>query len=92
MASEQCAGGPVSGRTMNHRKDPNVTWTPRIKMARGRFITNANVDDRLAPDCYETHAHFLDAFPEVDLVYSDSYITRIPNETFELNLLPRGSN
>ncbi len=68
-------------------QDPGLyeVWNRGIKMARGRFITNANVDDRLAPDCYETHAHFLDAFPEVDLVYSDSYITRIPNETFELN-------
>jgi glycosyltransferase involved in cell wall biosynthesis len=68
-------------------KDPGLyaVWNQAIKMSRGKYITNANLDDRLAPDCYEVHAQALDENPGVELVYSDSYWTRCPNETFEMN-------
>ena len=52
-------------------------------MSKGQYITNANVDDRLAPICYEIHASELDANPDIMLVYSDRYFTRTPNQTFE---------
>ena len=65
-------------------KDPGLygVWNIGISMAHGIYLTNANLDDRLAPDCYEVHAQVLDQNPEVDLVYSSSYITMTPNETF----------
>ena len=68
-------------------QDPGLyaVWNKGIKLARGVYVTNANLDDRLAPDCYEVHARVLDENPAVDLVYSNSHITRLPNETFECN-------
>jgi hypothetical protein len=54
-------------------------------MARAPYVTNANIDDRLKPDCYEVHAKALDEDPSIDLVYSGCYITTKPNETFENN-------
>lgn len=68
-------------------QDPGLyaVWNMAIKMARGKYITNANLDDRLKFDCYETHAQALDANPDIDLVYSDFYVTYNPNETFARN-------
>ena len=65
--------------------DPGLyaTWNMAIKVAQGIYITNANLDDRLAHDCYEVHAAHLDEYTDVDLVYSDKYITKQPNETFD---------
>ncbi len=67
--------------------DPGIyaVWNMAIKMARGIYITNANLDDRLKPDCYEVHATTLRKNLDVDLVYSDFFITYYPNETFEVN-------
>jgi len=67
--------------------DPGLygVWNMAIKMAASEYITNANLDDRLKPNCYEVHAKYLDENPEIDLVYSGCYKTTIPNETFEQN-------
>lgn len=66
-------------------EDPGLyaVWNLAIKISQAPYITNANVDDRLRFDCYELHANALDAHKEVDLVYSDAYITENPNETFD---------
>lgn len=66
-------------------QDPGLygTWNIAITMSKGTYITNANLDDRLAPNCYEVHAQELDAHPEIMLVYSDRYYTLKANETFE---------
>lgn len=67
--------------------DPGVygVWNLGIKMARADYVTNANLDDRLKYDCYETHVRYLDEHPTIDLVYSGCYLTNKPNETFEHN-------
>lgn len=64
--------------------DPGLygVWNIGIKQARGFYITNANLDDRLKHDCYEVFSKFLDENPQVDLVYSSFYITQKANETF----------
>ena len=62
-----------------------AVWNLAIRMARGEYLTNANLDDRLSPDCYAVHARVLDCNPQVDLVYSDSYLTYVPNENFIIN-------
>lgn len=66
-------------------KDPGIysVWNMAISMSKGQYLTNANIDDRLAPECYEVHSAALDANPDIMLVYSDRYYTRAPNETFE---------
>jgi len=68
-------------------KDPGLfgVWNMGIKMARSPYLTNANVDDRLKHDCYETHLHYLDEHQNIDLVYSACYDTFKSNETFEKN-------
>jgi glycosyltransferase involved in cell wall biosynthesis len=66
-------------------EDPGLyaVWNYAITHARGKYITNANVDDRVAPHCYRTYLDVLEKRPEVDLVYSDFYLTRtFPNYTF----------
>ncbi|HEV2601446.1 MAG TPA: glycosyltransferase [Candidatus Babeliales bacterium] len=67
--------------------DPGLyaVWNMAIAMAGGAYITNANLDDRLKFDCYEKHAQTLDMHTDVDLVYSDFYVTYYPNETFICN-------
>jgi hypothetical protein len=66
-------------------RDPGLyaVWNLAILLARAPYLTNANVDDRLRPDCYEKHARALDEHPDIGLVYSDFYVTYYPNETFE---------
>jgi glycosyltransferase involved in cell wall biosynthesis len=66
-------------------KDPGIygVWNIAIKMAKGRYITNANLDDRLAPNCIEVFSSYLDAHPDIDFVYSDNYWTPTPNQTLE---------
>lgn len=66
--------------------DPGLyeIWNRAIRQARGKYIINANVDDRLAPDAIEILSQALDANPNIDLVYSACYISRSENETFEM--------
>lgn len=66
-------------------KDPGIygVWNLGIKMAHSEYITNANLDDRLHPQCYEIHAHQLDENPVVGVVYSGSYCTLKPHESFD---------
>ncbi|HEV2600756.1 MAG TPA: glycosyltransferase [Candidatus Babeliales bacterium] len=68
-------------------EDPGLyaVWNIGIKMASADYVTNANLDDRLNPCCYEKHAQALDEDSTVDLAYSGVYITTKPHETFENN-------
>jgi len=58
-------------------------WNEGIKKARGKFITNANTDDRHAPDAFLKMAQILESMPNIVLVYADVYVTTKQNETFE---------
>lgn len=62
-----------------------AAWNRGIRLAKGKYITNANTDDRHSKDALEVMANHLDNMPEISLVYSDCYMTEIPNETFEQN-------
>lgn len=68
-------------------KDPGIyaVWNKAIKMSSGEFITNANLDDRKAPDSLKVLAKELYAHKECDLVYSDMLVTDKENETWENN-------
>ena len=68
-------------------EDPGIygTWNKAIELSSGEYVTNANLDDRKAPNSIEAHAKTLFTNQDVDLVYADSFITNSPNETFEEN-------
>ena len=67
------------------RESIYAAWNRGIAMARGRYVTNANTDDRHRRDALEVMARTLDARPDVDLVYGDYYISHVANEIFEKN-------
>lgn len=57
-------------------------WNRGVRAARGRYVSNANADDRHSPDGLERLAQALDAHPEIALVYGDDDVTRVENGTF----------
>jgi len=65
--------------------DPGLyeCWNMMIKQSKSEYITNANVDDRLFPECIEKHIKALDDNPDTDLVYCDNIMTNIVNSAFE---------
>ena len=64
------------------RETVYAAWNRGIKIAQGRYITNANCDDRHKADAFETMSRTLDQRPDVALVYADCLITETENETF----------
>lgn len=67
------------------RESLYAAWNRAIRLSRGRYITNANADDRHRKDALEILAKALDDHPEAALAYGDVLITKNPNETFEKN-------
>jgi glycosyltransferase involved in cell wall biosynthesis/ADP-heptose:LPS heptosyltransferase/predicted O-methyltransferase YrrM/ubiquinone/menaquinone biosynthesis C-methylase UbiE len=59
-----------------------AAWNRGIQMARGKYITNANTDDRHAPQMLEMLAGVLEEDPEKAAVYSHFYITETPHQTW----------
>ncbi len=60
-------------------------WNRGIKLARGKYITNANTDDRHAGNALEKLAEILDGDESIGVTYSDMYKTIVPNDTFSSN-------
>jgi glycosyltransferase involved in cell wall biosynthesis len=70
-------------------QDPGIygVWNMAIKMAHGEYIVNANVDDGFSYDALEKYVKILDENPDIDLVYSDFYLTETFVQSFySLNL------
>ncbi|MBW2018925.1 MAG: glycosyltransferase [Deltaproteobacteria bacterium] len=65
------------------RETVYAAWNRGIKAASGKYITNANTDDRHRKDALEIMARALDQNPEICLVYGDTSNTCTENETFE---------
>ncbi len=65
-------------------KDPGLyaVWNMAIKKSKAPYLVSANLDDRLAPFAYELLLQELDQHSEIDLVYSDAYITTDANQVF----------
>ncbi|EKD34389.1 MAG: hypothetical protein ACD_75C02363G0001, partial [uncultured bacterium] len=61
-------------------------WNRSIRAASGRYVTNANTDDRHRADAFERMADCLDENPDVALVYGDVFVTNLANQTFEHNI------
>lgn len=60
-----------------------AAWNRGIRAARGRYITNANTDDRHAPDMMEKQATALEQNPDAAGVYSYFCVTHTPNQTWQ---------
>lgn len=73
----------------DQRETVYAAWNRGIKVAKGKYITNANTDDRHRKDAFEVMLNILENLPEVALVYADMIITQVENETFE-NCTPAG--
>ena len=58
-----------------------ATWNRALAMARGKYLTNANADDRHRADAFEQLAGELERSPEIGLVYADQFISQAENET-----------
>ncbi|MBN1536755.1 MAG: glycosyltransferase [Anaerolineales bacterium] len=63
------------------RESVYAAWNRAIKMAKGKYITNANTDDRHAPDAFEIMVNALEENPETGVVYGDCAITQKTNTT-----------
>jgi glycosyltransferase involved in cell wall biosynthesis len=91
-ASPQNEGRIVSGYAARHpniryvrapeRETLYASWNRALGMAGGRYVTNANTDDRHAPDGLQTLVDALERDRGAALAYGDSVVTRVPNATF----------
>ena len=66
-------------------EDPGLyaCWNIAIKKASGKYLNNANLDDRKHYCALEEQVKFLEDNAEIDLVYTDSLITKEPSKSFE---------
>ncbi len=67
------------------RETVYAAWNRGIKVATGKYITNANADDRHRRDAFEMMSNILETKPEISLVYADVIVTDTENESFERN-------
>lgn len=58
-------------------------WNRGIKIATGKYITNANTDDRHREDAFEIMVNVLEHNEDVDLVYANLIVTNNENESFD---------
>jgi len=59
-----------------------AAWNRGISLSSGRYITNANADDRLAPFALERLVKALEESPEAGMVYGDYFVSPVENEGF----------
>ena len=62
-----------------------AAWNRAIKLSRGKYIINANTDDRHMFYALEELADTLNNKPEAALVYGNCYYSTVANETYEQN-------
>lgn len=58
-------------------------WNVGVQLSRGKYLTNANVDDIRRADSLERQASILENLPFVDVVYQDFYYTMDHDLTFD---------
>ncbi len=57
-------------------------WNRGIKLAKGKYITNANTDDRHKLDGLEIMSNCLDEDQNIGVVYSNQFVTNHENQTY----------
>lgn len=58
-------------------------WNRGIKISEGKYVTNANTDDRLRNDALEILSKKLEENDQYAVVYADQFIVNQPNLPFE---------
>lgn len=70
-----------------HRTESRIgvyaAWNMAICMARGDYLISCSTNDRLRSDACEMLARTLDERPDVALVYGNSFMTKLPHQSFE---------
>jgi len=66
-----------------HRETIYGAWNRGITLAKGKYLTNANTDDRHRRDAFERLVAVLEKHPEIAVTYADQIVTDTPNETFD---------
>jgi glycosyltransferase involved in cell wall biosynthesis len=66
-----------------------AAWNRAVKMARGEYLTNANVDDRLRSDALETLVDALERAQHAALSYGDMFITENEEDIISCKSLER---
>ena len=62
-----------------YRASIYTAWNIAVKMARGVYITNANLDDIRRIDSLEIQCGVLDTLPFIDITYQDVFYTLDPD-------------
>ena len=57
-------------------------WNRAITVAQGKYLTNANADDRHRPDALEKLVSALDGDPDAGVAYADSFVTNVENDVW----------
>ena len=70
-------------KRINYRLGIYDAWNVGVDMARGRYLTNTNLDDLRRRDSIALQAGFLDAHADVDVVYQDFFYSFDPHLDFE---------
>jgi len=65
-------------------------WNRGIRIASGKYITNANSDDRHRKDAFGVMSDVLEKYDDIDFVFANQLITNHENEIFE-RCKPTGS-
>lgn len=76
-------GHRVVYHRLPYRAGIYVAWNVAVGLARGRYLTNANLDDLRRVDSLELQATTLDALPHVDVVYQDHLYCADPEADFD---------
>lgn len=79
------AASPHIRYLRTERESLYAAWNRGVAAASGKYLTNANTDDRHRRDALEILSNQLESTPGIDLVYGDCYVSSRPNETFDEN-------
>lgn len=68
-------------------EDPGIygCWNKAIELSSGKYITNANLDDRRADTHIAHHVRFLENNKDIDLAYSEVFLTNNDFENYYRN-------
>jgi len=75
-----CKEYPVKYVKLDNRVGVYAAWNLILQNSTSKYVTNANADDLVAPNCYEILMAALDADQRHDFAYPSWHVTRVPNQ------------